>query len=175
MNERAAATLVIGVLGAASFLVTIYLVTVPIWALFIAWASFVAAGGGITGVRRSLPMAIVGILSATATLLVAHALGGGAWVTALCIVFGAGALVAIGRFELFAFTPASFFGFASTVGIIGVTGRSIAEVPSVSHPAAIALMAMVLGTAFGFVAEQLAGALSRTASSSSEVAGNAPA
>ncbi|MFN6548324.1 DUF1097 domain-containing protein [Mycolicibacterium nivoides] len=161
MNERAAATLAIGVLGAASFLVTVYLVTVPIWALFIAWASFVAAGGGVTGVRRSLPMAIVGILSATATLLVAHVLGAGPWATALCIVFGAGALVAIGRFELFSSTPASFFGFASTVGIIAVTGRSIADAPSVSHPAAIALMAMVLGTVFGYVAELLAGALSR--------------
>lgn len=161
MNERAAATLVIGVLGAASFLVTVYLVTVPIWALFIAWASFVAAGGGLIGVRRSLPMAIVGIISATATLLVAHAFGGGPWATALCIVFGAGVLVAIGRFNLFSFTPASFFGFASTVGIIGVTGRSIADAPSISHPVAIALIAMVLGTAFGYVAEQLAGALSR--------------
>lgn len=161
MNERAAATLVIGVLGAGSFLVTVYLVTVPIWALFLAWASLVAAGGGIAGVRRSLPMAIVGIVSATATLLVAHVFGGGPWVTALCIVFGAGVLVAIGRFELFAFTPASFVGFAATVGIIGVTGGSIADAPSISHPAAIALMAMMLGTAFGFVAEQVAGALSR--------------
>lgn len=175
MNERAATTLVVGILGAASFLVTIHLVTVPIWALFIAWASFVAAGGGITGVRRSLPMAMVGILSATVTLLVAHALGGGTWATALCIVFGAGVLVAIGRFDLFSFTPASFFGFASTVGIIGVTGRSIADAPSVSHPASVAVMAMVLGTAFGFLAEQLAGALKRASAPSPEAAGNAPA
>ncbi|MCF6386182.1 DUF1097 domain-containing protein [Mycobacterium sp. MBM] len=172
MNERAAATLVVGVLGAASFLVTVYLVTVPIWALFIAWASFVAAGGGVAGVRRSLPMAIVGIASATATLLVAHGLGGGPWATALCIVFGAGGLVALGRFTLFDFTPASFFGFASTVGIIGVTGRSIADAPSISHPVAIAVTAMVLGTAFGFVAEQVAGALSRV-TTSPKVAGNA--
>ncbi|MET0451103.1 MAG: DUF1097 domain-containing protein [Mycobacterium sp.] len=171
MNERAAATLVIGVLGAASFLVTIYVVTVPIWALFIAWASFVAAGGGVTGLRRSLPMAVLGIVSATATLLVAHALGGGPWATALCIVFGAGVLVAIGRFDVFSFTPASFFGFASTVGIIGATGRSITDAPSISHPAAIALMAMVLGTAFGFVAEQVAGASSRTPRLVGETAG----
>lgn len=154
MTERLTSAAVIGVLGAAAFLVTVYAVAVPIWALFVGWASLVAAGGGVGGVRRSLPMASVGIISATVTLTAAHALGGGPLVTALCIVFGAGVLVAIGHYDLFSFTPASFLGFASTVGIIAASGRSIADAPSLNHPAVTALVAVVLGTAFGFLAEQ---------------------
>jgi uncharacterized protein (DUF983 family) len=45
MSERIMTTLVIGLLAAGSVLLTNYWIHVPIWVVFVAWASFFAAGG----------------------------------------------------------------------------------------------------------------------------------
>jgi len=162
MNQRVATTVTIGLLAAASFLVTVYLIKVPIWCLFIAWASYVAAGGGIGGARRSVLMGIVGILSATVSLTVAGWLGDTPVLTAVCLVFGAGVLVALSALPNLDFVPASFFGFASTVGVIAVTGRDVISSPILTAPPLIVLCAYLLGTAFGYVADRISGALAST-------------
>jgi hypothetical protein len=153
MSERIISTLVIGLLAAGSVLLTNYWVHVPIWVVFIAWASFFAAGGGYLGARSTLIMGTAGILSATATLLVATALGGSAVAVAVCCIAGAGVLVAIGRFPIFAFTPAGFFGFASTAGTLAATGRLITDTPTFSYPSVLVVVAFVVGTGFGLVSE----------------------
>ena len=153
MTERITSTLVIGLLAAVSVLLTSYLIPVPIWVVFIAWASFFAAGGGYLGARSTLIMGFAGAASATATLIVASALGGAAWVVALCCIAGAGVLVAIGHFPFFAFTPAGFFGFASTAGTLEATGRLVTDPPTFSHPSLLVLGAFIVGTGFGIASE----------------------
>ena len=160
MSPRIASTVSIGLLAGLSCLLTGFLVPVPIWVLFIAWASFFAAGGGLDGAARSLVMNALGVASATATMLAITALGGSTWAVAGCVVIGAGILVFITREGLVSFTPAGFFGFASVVGTIAATGTAITAPVNVSHPVVLVVGAIVLGTAFGFASEWLGDLLS---------------
>ena len=157
MPARAASTLTIGLLAGLSCLLTAYLVPVPIWMVFIAWACYFAVGGGAAGARQTVLMGLAGVVSATLSLLLINALGGSGWATALVVVFGAGVLVAIGYFSAFSFTPAGFLGFAGLVGVIGATGTGIADPPSAGHPIVLTLVAIVLGVAFGHLSERISG------------------
>lgn len=161
MPARIASTVSIGLLAGLSYLLTGFVVTAPIWVLFIAWASFFAAGGALDGAARSLIMLILGVASATATMLAITALGGSTWAVAGCVVFGAGILVFITRDGLLSFTPAGFFGFASVVGTLAATNTQITAPVGFSHPVALVLAALVLGTAFGWASERLGGLLTK--------------
>ena len=46
MDSRTALTLSIGVLGGLAVALTAEVITVPIWVVFLAWASFFFVGGG---------------------------------------------------------------------------------------------------------------------------------
>lgn len=155
MSQRLVSTVVIGLLAAVSVLFTTYVLAVPIWVVFIAWASFFAAGGGGLGARSTLAMGAAGILSATATLITATALGGSVWAVAGCCIVGAGALVAIGQIPLFSFTPGGFLGFASTAGTIAATQSSITDPVGFAHPSVLVAVAFVVGVAFGLISEYL--------------------
>lgn len=161
MPARIASTVSIGLLAGLSCLLTGFVIPVPIWVLFIAWASFFAAGGGLDGAKRSFVMLVLGVASATVTMLAITALGGSTWAVAGSVVFGAGILVFITRDELLSFTPAGFFGFASVVGTLAATDTVITAPVNVSHPVALVLGALVLGTAFGVASEWLGGVLTR--------------
>ncbi|WP_193044652.1 DUF1097 domain-containing protein [Mycolicibacterium baixiangningiae] len=155
MSARIASTVSIGLLAGLSCLLTGFAVEVPIWALFIAWAAFFAAGGGLAGAKRSLLMNVIGVASASATVLAIGALGGSTWAVAGCVVVGAGVLVLVTNGGLLSFTPAGFFGFASLVGTIDATGSAIADPVTMSHPVVLVVGAILLGTAFGIVSEWL--------------------
>ncbi|MDV3126036.1 DUF1097 domain-containing protein [Mycobacterium sp. 21AC1] len=159
MPARLASTVAIGLLAGLSCLLTGFVVAAPIWVLFIAWASFFAAGGGLTGAARSLVMLILGVASATATMMAIGALGGSTWAVGGCVIIGAGILVFITRDGLLSFTPAGFFGFASVVGTLAATGTAITAPVSLSHPVLLVLGALLLGTAFGLASERLGGLL----------------
>lgn len=159
MPARLASTVSIGLLAGLSCLLTGFAITAPIWVLFIGWASFFAAGGGLQGAARSLTMAILGVASATASMFAITALGGSTWAVAGCVVFGAGILVFITREGLLSFTPAGFFGFASVVGVLAATDTAITAPVNVFHPVALVLAALILGTAFGLASEWLGGLL----------------
>lgn len=154
MPARVASTVVIGLLAGLSCLVTAFAVPVPIWVVFVAWASFFAAGGGLAGARSTLVMGLAGVLSATLTLLAVTALGGSAWAVAGCVVVGAGALVAIGHWSPFSFTPAGFFGFASTVGTIAATDSAVTAPFGFAHPAVLVVVAFAVGVVFGLASER---------------------
>lgn len=155
MPARIASTVSIGLLAGLSCLLTGFVVSVPIWALFIAWAAFFAAGGGLAGARRSLAMNVIGVASAAATMLAIGSLGGSTWAVAGCVVAGAGVLVLITNDGLLSFTPAGFFGFASLVGTIEATGSAITDPVTFTHPVVLVLAAILLGTAFGIASERL--------------------
>jgi hypothetical protein len=163
MSSRVASTIAIGLLAGLSCLLTGFVVAVPIWVLFIGWASFFAAGGGTTGAARSATMLVLGVVSATVTMLAVTALGGSTWAVAGCVVLGAGILVFVTRDGLLSFTPAGFFGFASVVGTLAATDTVITAPINASHPVLLALGALLLGTAFGWVSEWLSGVLTTTA------------
>jgi hypothetical protein len=159
MPARLASTVAIGLLAGISCLLTGFVIPVPVWVLFIAWASFFGAGGGLNGAARSLVMLILGVTSATATMLAITALGGSTWAVGGCVVIGAGILALITSDGLLSFTPAGFFGFASVVGTLAATDTAITAPVNFSHPVLLVLGALVLGTAFGLASEWLGGLL----------------
>ncbi|MGW0037462.1 DUF1097 domain-containing protein [Gordonia sp. NPDC003376] len=164
MNKQAATVVVIGLAAAASVPLTTYAIRVPMWAMFIAWASYAAAGGGAAGVRRSLPMTLIGVVAATAILAVAGQFGGGVAATAVCVAVGAGSLVAISGYGQLDFTPASFLGCATTVGLVTTSGRSVTSLPTLSNPVFLAIVAMGLGALVGYLTDRIvAGVRSRWA------------
>jgi hypothetical protein len=162
MRAKDALSVSIGVLGALAVVLTETAVKVPVWVLFIAWASFFVLGGGPNGFVRSLAANIAGIVIATATLLVIAAVDGGTAIAAIAVGLGSAAMVQASKLDLLSVTPAIVFGFASTVGTVAVRGDAV-DALSLTHPSLVAATAMVLGASFGFASERLAGALTAAA------------
>jgi hypothetical protein len=160
MDSRSALTLSIGVLGGLAVALTAEVITVPIWVVFLTWASFFFVGGGFTGWVRSLSSNLVGVLIASASLYAAHLLGGGMWVTALAVGVGSALMVQASWVPLLSTTPAVVIGFASTVSTVAGIGNTI-TVTTISHPTLVAAMACLLGASFGLLSEYVAKALTR--------------
>lgn len=158
MQAKDALSISIGVLGGVATLLTAEVLDVPVWVIFIAWASFFIVGGGKAGLVRSVASNVTGIAIATATLLVIDALDGGSVVAAICVGLGSAAMVQASKVELLSTIPAIVWGFASTVGTQAVTGTPITE-GSIDNPALIAAVAMVLGALFGIVSERVGAAM----------------
>ena len=149
MRQLNALSISIGVLGGVATLMTATVLTVPVWVIFIAWASFFILGAGTDGMARSIASNLTGIVIASLTLLVIHALGGG---TAIAVGVGSAAMVQASKIPLLSKLPAIVWGFASTVGTVAATGHDITTA-SISNPALVAALSMVLGSVFGIASE----------------------
>ena len=160
MDSRTALTLSIGVLGGLAVALTATFVTVPIWVVFLAWASFFFVGGGITGWVRSVASNLVGVVIASASLYAAHLMGGSLLITAIAVGVGSAVMVQLSWVSLLSTTPAVVIGFASTVSTVAGTGNDI-TVTTISHPGLVAAVACVLGASFGLFSEYLANAMTR--------------
>jgi hypothetical protein len=158
MRSKDALSISIGVLGGVATALTATLIKVPVWVVFIAWASFFVLGGGTLGFVRSVAANLTGIAIATVTLLVIAVLDGGTLVAAIAVGVGSAAMVQASKIDLVSVTPAIVFGFASTVGTVAVTGLPV-DALSFDHPTLQAACAMVLGAAFGYASEMLGTAL----------------
>ncbi|WP_327099670.1 DUF1097 domain-containing protein [Nocardia vinacea] len=152
MRQLDALSISIGVLGGTATLITATVLTVPVWVIFIAWASFFILGAGTAGLKKSIASNLVGIAIASLTLLAIHALGGGTAVAAIAVGVGSAAMVQASKIELLSKLPAIVWGFASTVGTVAATGYGITTA-SISNPALVTALAMVLGALFGIASE----------------------
>jgi hypothetical protein len=152
MRQPDALSISIGVLGGVATLMTATVLTVPVWVIFIAWASFFILGGGSDGMVKSVASNLTGIAIASLTLLVVHALGGGTVVAAVAVGVGSAAMVQASKISLLSKIPAIVWGFASTVGTVAATGHDITTA-SVDNPALVAALSMVLGAVFGIASE----------------------
>src|SRR5262245_26043415 len=97
MRQLDALSISIGVLGGIATLMTATILTIPVWVMFIAWASFFILGGGTGGLLRSIASNLTGIVIASLTLLVIHALGGGTATAAIAVGVGSAAMVQASR------------------------------------------------------------------------------
>lgn len=161
MDSRSALTLSIGVLGGVAVAFTATVITVPIWVVFLAWASFFFVGGGVGGWLRSVASNLVGVVIAVASLYAAHLLGGGLTMTAIAVGIGSALMVQASWVEFLSTTPAVVVGFASTVSTVAGTGQLVTAT-SISHPGLVAACACVLGATFGIVSEYLANVMTKT-------------
>ncbi len=134
MDSRSALTLSIGVLGGLAVALTAEVITVPIWVVFLTWASFFFVGSGVGGWVRSLTSNLAGVLIASASLYAGHLLGGSLLAIAVAVGIGSAVMVQTSWVPLLSTTPAVVVGFASTVSTVAGTGHAI-TVTSISHPA----------------------------------------
>jgi Protein of unknown function (DUF1097) len=152
MSQLDALSVSIGVLGGVATLMTSTVLTIPVWVIFIAWASFFILGAGTGGMAKSIASNLTGIVIAALTLLVIHELGGGTAIAAIAVGVGSAAMVQASRIGLLSKIPAIVWGFASTVGTVAATGHGITTA-SINNPALVAALAMVLGAVFGIASE----------------------
>ncbi|HEX8237593.1 MAG TPA: DUF1097 domain-containing protein [Abditibacteriaceae bacterium] len=158
MNKINALSISIGVLGAIDTYLTATILPIPVWVTFIAWASFFILGGKLDGLKRSIASNLTGICIASLTLLCIVTLPQNPAIAAICVGLGSAAMVQASRVPLLAAIPAIVWGFASTVGTTAVTGNPI-TMASISNPALITALAMIIGASFGYVSEVLGEAL----------------
>lgn len=160
MSEKNALTVSIGVLGALSVLLTAEVIEVPVWVVFIAWASFFILGGGVSGLVQSIASNLTGVVIASLSLLVIQQATLGVLLTAIVVGVGSAGMVAVSRVPLLTAIPAIVWGFATTVGTSAVTGRDVTYADSIGNPVLMVATALVLGGLFGIASERLAGVLS---------------
>lgn len=160
MNARVAAMISLGVLGGIDTYLTATILPVPVWVTFIAWASFVACGGGKSGFVKSVASNFSGIAVASCSLLAIAFSPPEPVFAAISVGFGTAAMIALTAVPLLSFAPAIVFGFASTVGTMVATNTTITTAGP-THPALVAAAAMLLGACFGFAAEIGANMLAR--------------
>lgn len=156
VSEKNALTLSIGILGAVAVWLTAMVIQVPVWVVFIAWASFFILGGGPRGLLQSVASNLTGIAIASLCILVTEQAGFGVWMAGVVVGLGSALMVAVSRVPILAAIPAIVWGFASTVGTSAVTGRPLLYTDSIGHPVLIVVTAMLLGGLFGLASEVLA-------------------
>jgi hypothetical protein len=152
MRPQDALSISIGVVGGLATLLTATVLSVPVWVIFIAWASFFILGGGTAGLVKSIASNITGIVIASLTLLSIEMIGESPAMAGIAVGVGSAAMVQASKIPLLSTTPAIVWGFASTVGTVAVTGDPITTA-SISNPALIAATSMVLGALFGIASE----------------------
>ncbi|HLK82121.1 MAG TPA: DUF1097 domain-containing protein [Xanthobacteraceae bacterium] len=152
MPTLVASMISLGVLGAIDTYLTATILPVPVWVTFIAWASFFACGGGQRGFIKSIASNATGVAIASLTLLVIHFGIQSPLFAAICVGVGTSAMILASAVPLLSFPPAIVFGFASTVGTVAATGKSIVTMDA-GHPTMIAAVAMLVGACFGFVSQ----------------------
>lgn len=153
MKYTEAYTVSIGLLAVVDTYLTASLLPIPVWVTFIAWASFFVLGGGVSGLFKSVVSNWVGVVISSLTLLAISTSSEAAWVAAILVGIGSAAMVQASRIPFLSVLPAIVFGFASTVGTVGVTGLPITT-PDMSNPALIAATALLVGGLFGFISER---------------------
>jgi Protein of unknown function (DUF1097) len=173
MDSRTALTISIGVLGGVAVAFTAAVITVPIWVVFLAWASFFFVGGGVAGWVKSVSSNLVGVVIASASLFAAYLMGGSLLATSIAVGVGSALMVQASWVPLLATTPAVVVGFASTVSTVFGRGIGI-TVTSISHPGLVAAVACVLGASFGLLSEYVASAMTKTSEASATSSATPP-
>ncbi len=129
---------------------------VQIWQVFIAWACYYHCGGKTDGAQKTVVCmafgAVVGMLS---VLLIGQLGMLGVMAAPVAVGIGAAAIVLAAHIGVLATIPASVYGFASIAGLILLKGLAPmdAVLPTIAS--------LVIGAAFGWLSEQVAGKLTR--------------
>lgn len=152
----------IGVLAVVAtwlFLGPLAALGVQIWQAFVAWACFFHCGGKTDGATKTVLCMSFGAVVGMASVILAGALGGlGALAAPVAVGIGAAVLVLAAHLPVLSTIPAGVYGFGCVAGLILLKGLepTAAIVPTI--------LSIVIGAAFGWVSETVAGKLSKSAS-----------
>jgi hypothetical protein len=166
MSSNTALAISVGVLGA----IATWLFLGPlggalaIWAAFIAWGCYFHCGGKEQGLQSAIVNNAAGAVIGGLTLLAAGAAFGASmpaavW-PAICVGIGVAAMVLLANMPMFSVIPAQVYGFAAVVAytLMKDAGGSLTAV-SMENPVLVVILSMIIGAAFGYVSEKLAGML----------------
>ena len=128
-------------------------INLQLWPVFIGLACFVGAGGGITGLQKSLASTISGVVWAAVYIAVTAALGRQEIIDALVLGAAVFGMVYQARVPLLSYTTGAIVGAATYVAM---NFRTFAM-----NGALRVAIALAIGCVLGIVAERLAEALGR--------------
>ena len=129
-----------------------------VWQAFIAWGCHYHSGGKLTGTTKTIVcMSFGAVVGMTAGILATGALASlGQFAAPVAVGLGATVICLASKVPFLGTIPASVYGFASIAGLFLLgTGMSPtrALVPTI--------LSIVIGAAFGYVSEGLAGRLAK--------------
>jgi hypothetical protein len=129
-----------------------------VWQAFIAWGCHFQAGGKFTGTRNTVVCMSFGAVVGMAAGLLAGQLGAlGALAAPVAVGLGATVIVLSSKLPLLATIPASVYGFASIAGLFLLGAPEMTPQSSLLPT----ILSVIIGAAFGFVSEAVAGALTK--------------
>jgi len=119
------------------------------------WAAYMAAGGGVTGLRKAIPSGVLGMALVAAAEMVAL-VSGRMELEWLLLAAASFIIVLLSRFSIFSFIPAAFAG-AAVIGAGGPVGIFDAVTNTKLG------IAFVLGTFVGYITDLVAKAITKKA------------
>jgi hypothetical protein len=147
MNTMTTRALIVGLLVAVlTWVAGAARLHVSMWAGFVALGCYFAAGGGVTGLQKTVVATLSGVVWVLIAQAVRVAIGGGSIVAALVLGATAAVLALQSRLPLLSFTAGAFAGAGVAYGL-GVTTL---------QGGLRAAIALVVGALLGFAAERLA-------------------
>jgi branched-subunit amino acid transport protein AzlD len=155
MNMVTALAIAAGVLVAVWVKLSV-LINVPYWYVGVfGWAAYMAAGGGMNGLKKAIPAGVAGMLLVAAAEMVALMTG---HMEMEWLLLGAATFVAVflSRFAFLSFVPAAFAG-AAIIGAGGPVGI-FDLITNVKLG-----IAFVAGTVIGYVADAVARMMAKKA------------
>jgi hypothetical protein len=162
MSSYLALAVSVGVLAVVAtwlfFLEPVAAANLQVWTAFIAWGCHYQTGGKLTGTRNTIVCMSFGAVVGMAAGMLAMHLGSplGQFAAPIAVGLGATVICLASKVPFLAVIPASVYGFASIAGLFLLD-------PNITPTAALVptILSIVIGAAFGYVSEALAGALKR--------------
>jgi Protein of unknown function (DUF1097) len=152
MNTMTARALSLGVVVAVWTLISeMAKVNLSLWAVIVALGLYLAAGGGVPGLQRTVVGAASGVVWALLAHTVGTSLGRQDFVEALVLGAAVFMMVFQARLPLLSYTAAAVAGGGVAIGLRAITIQGGIRVA----------IALALGAVLGYAAEQLAGAMTR--------------
>jgi hypothetical protein len=123
-------------------------IPVQLWPVIVGLACFLAAGGGIPGLKKSIASTLSGVVCVLLYVAISKALGREEIVDALVLGAAVFAMVLQARVPLLSYTPGAIAGAGVTIGALGVRSANVERGMRVA-------LALALGAVLGYVSEWL--------------------
>lgn len=162
MSSYLALAVSVGVLAVVAtwifFLDPVVAAHLQVWIAFIAWGCHYHSGGKFTGTTKTVVcMSFGAVVGMTAGILATGALASlGQFAAPVAVGLGATVICLASKLPLLGAIPASVYGFASIAGLF-LLGSGMSPTRALLPT----ILSILIGAAFGYVSEALAGALAK--------------
>ncbi len=150
--------------GIATFLFLTVGMGLQIWAAFIGWAAYYHCGGQTKGLTDAIAGAVWGAAMAAVAFAIMPMLGlPGPLGAAIAVALTVFIMIMGAKVPLLSSIPAAVYGYASTAALTLAAGSLLKDVGGVMGiPAVSVIVSMIIGVIFGYISQQLAGALTKS-------------